>query len=148
MKILNNIKYENQAKILTKKIILYNIIWILFLFIAGFKFYHIIYGSKYEFDLLNIIILSFGVVFNCTGMIAGQLSIINKSFWLPISRSIIGLIVSVSCSLTLLPIYSIRGAVIGFFLTSVLTNYLAYSFFKSGRSIFRIQTKSILFNAN
>ena len=148
LKNLDNIKYENEAKLLTKKIIIYNIIWILFISLVGHNFYLFIYGSKYEFDLVNIIILSIGVIFNCTGMIAGQLAIINKSFWLPISRSIIGLIVSVTCSLTLLPIYSIRGAVIGFLMTSIITNFLAYSFFKSGWSIFKIQTKSILFNAN
>jgi O-antigen/teichoic acid export membrane protein len=115
----------------------------MFLIIVGNKFYHILYGIKYEFNLLNVVILSVGVIFNCTGMIAGQLSVINKSFWLPISRSILGLIVSITCRLTLLPFFSIRGAVIGFLITSFITNLLAYSFFKSGRRIFSIQTKSI-----
>lgn len=143
LKALYNGSYEKHASILTKKIISYNILWIILLIIAGNKFYHFLYGGKYDFNLLNIFILSIGVIFNCTGMIAGQLSVINKSFWLPISRSILGLIVSITCSLTLLPIFSIRGAVIGFLITSTITNLLAYSFFKSGRTIFIIQTKSI-----
>lgn len=143
LKNINNLEYENHAKDLTKKIIFYNILWIIILYIVGNNIYHLLYGKKYEFNLLDIIILSIGYVFNCTGMIAGQLSVINKSFWLPISRSIIGLIVSITSSLTLLPHYSIRGAVFGFLITSLITNLLAYSFFKSGREIFKIQTKGI-----
>ncbi len=143
LKNINNLEYENHAKDLTKKIIFYNILWIIILYIVGNNFYHLLYGKKYEFNLLDIIILSIGYVFNCTGMIAGQLSVINKSFWLPISRSIIGLIVSITSSLTLLPHYSIRGAVFGFLITSLITNLLAYSFFKSGRQIFKIQTNGI-----
>lgn len=143
-----NGSYERYASILTRNIILYNVFWILFIIIVGNSIYDVLYGSKYVFNLYDIIILSIGVMFNCTGMIAGQLAVINKSFWLPISRSILGLIISISCSITLLPFYSIRGAVIGFLLTSFITNFLAYSFFKSGRSIFSIQSNSILINVS
>jgi O-antigen/teichoic acid export membrane protein len=139
----NDGSYETHASILTKKVILYNVFWILFIVIAGNRFYDSLYGNKYDFNLYDVVILSVGVMFNCTGMIAGQLSVINKSFWLPISRSILGLLISISCSMTLLPIYSTRGAVVGFLITSFITNFLAYSFFKSGRAIFTLQSNSI-----
>ena len=136
----DQLRFENKITDLTLKVILVNIIWFLFLYFFGIKAFNFIYGEKYNFDLFSILVISMGLMFNSTGMIAGQVAVINKSFWLPISRSFIGLFISVLSSIILLPILSIRGASIGFFLTSFVTNFLSYLFFKQGRIIFKIQT--------
>ena len=136
-------KFEKKVSDLTIKLVLVTFLWFLILLFFGLKMFHFIYGSKYNFDLSSILIISFGIMFNATGMIAGQVAVINKSFWLPISRSIIGLFISILSSLTLLPLLSIRGAAIGFFLTSFVTNFLSYLFFKQGRIVFKMQTSWI-----
>jgi O-antigen/teichoic acid export membrane protein len=144
----NEFEFNNKIVSITVLIFLISILWKFFLTISSSMIISMVYGSKFSGSSIYVILYSLCLIFNCSGMVAGQWVIVEKLYWIPIFRSIYGLILNILLNVLLIPKYGIIGACISAFVTSFITNFILYYFSKKGKALFFLQIKALknLFN--
>ena len=150
LKIKDTNLFEIKIKQFTLFVFRLAIIWFVFLFFFSDIILNFIFGNKFSGTNVYMVLYSLAMIFNCTGMVAGQWIIVEKFYWIPISRSIIGLGFNIVLNLLLIPIYGVYGACYTAIITSFITNFLLYFFSKQGRTIFYLQLLALkdTFNLN
>jgi O-antigen/teichoic acid export membrane protein len=135
----NEIEFNRTLKSYTILFFLISVLWSGFLYFGSAFLLEIFFGKKFIGCENYLFLYSSSLIFNSIGMVAGQWVIVEKLYWIPMYRSIIGLLVNIFLNVILIPIYGIYGACISSIITSFFTNFLLYYFSSKGRKIFLIQ---------
>ena len=139
LKISNSTIFEDKVKQYTLLVFRIAILWSIFLYFFSEIILNFIFGDKFSGTSIYMVLYSLAMIFNCTGMVAGQWIIVEKLYWIPTFRSIIGLVLNVVLNFILIPKYGVLGACYSAIFTSLITNFVLYFFSKKGKPIFFLQ---------
>ncbi|MBF4470270.1 polysaccharide biosynthesis C-terminal domain-containing protein [Flavobacterium sp. HJJ] len=143
LKINNPTLFEDKVKQYTLFVFRIAILWCVFLYFFSGIILNLIFGDKFSGTSIYMVLYSFAMIFNCTGMVAGQWIIVEKLYWIPTFRSVIGLILNVFLNFILIPKCGVLGACYSAIFTSFITNFILYFFSSNGKTVFFLQLAAL-----
>ncbi|RVT75847.1 hypothetical protein EOD40_10355 [Flavobacterium sufflavum] len=143
LKINDSVSFEDKIKQYTLFVFRLAVLWSVFLYFFSEIILTLIFGDKFKGTSIYMVLYSFAMIFNCIGMVAGQWIIVEKLYWIPTFRSIIGLLFNVVLNFILIPKYGVLGACYSAIITSFITNFVLYFFSKNGKPIFFLQLAAL-----
>lgn len=143
LKISDSILFEDKIKQYTLLVFRGALLWSVFLYFFSEIILSLIFGDKFSGTSIYMVLYSLAMIFNCIGMVSGQWIIVEKLYWIPTFRSIIGLLLNVILNFILIPKYGVLGACYSAIITSFITNFVLYFFSKNGKPIFFLQLAAL-----
>lgn len=103
-----------------------------------------LYGETYSKSSIILSIHTWTFIFIFSEVIIGKWAIITGNTTNITARNIVAAIINICLNYLLIPIYGALGAAIASLISIFISYYLFFIFFKETRSVFKIQTLSII----